>query len=96
MADPFDKMLSEVVFKAIGRPGLLEGEGMKVHGGSTVICIGKCPPLPYCYSLNCCIYTDFVLYRRTTILHPCGIDTLPLSADSTSNLLYQHVRRPGM
>ena len=40
MADPFDIPLSNAVYRAINRPGVLEGEGMGVHGAGTVICIG--------------------------------------------------------
>ncbi|KAL9639137.1 MAG: hypothetical protein Q9164_001102 [Protoblastenia rupestris] len=39
MADPFDKSLSETIYKAISKPGVLAGEDIKVHSGSTVICI---------------------------------------------------------
>ena len=44
MADPFDKSLSETIYKAISKPGVLAGEDIKVHSGSTVICIGNEPP----------------------------------------------------
>lgn len=44
MADPFDKMLSESVHKAISRPGVLEGEEVKAHKDCTVICIGTVSP----------------------------------------------------
>ena len=44
MADPFDKMLSESVYKAISRPGVLEGEEVKAHKDCTVICIGTVSP----------------------------------------------------
>ena len=40
MADPFDKPLSELIYKAISHPGVLEGENTKVHSASTIICIG--------------------------------------------------------
>ncbi|KAK0515340.1 hypothetical protein JMJ35_002719 [Cladonia borealis] len=39
MADPFDKILSESVYKAISRPGVLEGEEVKAHKDCTVIVI---------------------------------------------------------
>ena len=42
MAEPFDGVLSGVVRGAIGRRGVLEGEGVEVHGRSTIICIGEC------------------------------------------------------
>lgn len=43
MADPFDKMLAETIHKAISKPGVLKGEGVDVHSGNTVICIGTFP-----------------------------------------------------
>ena len=46
MADPFDKMLSESVYNAISRPGVLEGENVKAHKDCTVIVIGTIPPTP--------------------------------------------------
>ena len=46
MADPFDKMLSESVYKAISRPGVLEGEEVKAHKDCTVIVIGNTPSFP--------------------------------------------------
>lgn len=47
MADPFDKMLSESVYKAISQPGVLEGEEVKAHKDCTVICIGTVSPPPF-------------------------------------------------
>lgn len=40
MADPFDPQLCAIVAKAVGREGVLEGEGIKLHEKGTVICIG--------------------------------------------------------
>ena len=39
-ADPFDQGLREVIGKAVGKEGVLEGEGVKLHDGGTVVCIG--------------------------------------------------------
>ena len=39
MADPFDKMLSNIIHKAISKPGVLEGVDFKAHTESTIICI---------------------------------------------------------
>lgn len=44
MADPFDGPLSDTVYKALRRPGVLEGEGVKAHNAGTVICIGTSSP----------------------------------------------------
>ncbi|KAL8939486.1 MAG: hypothetical protein Q9211_002717 [Gyalolechia sp. 1 TL-2023] len=38
-ADPFDSALANVLSKAIGKPGLLEGENAQLHPKGTVICI---------------------------------------------------------
>ncbi|MCJ1229685.1 S-methyl-5-thioadenosine phosphorylase [Toensbergia leucococca] len=38
-ADPFDQGLREVIGKAVGKEGVLEGEGVKLHDGGTVVCI---------------------------------------------------------
>lgn len=38
-ADPFDPLLSKAVSNATGKPGLLEGEGARLHPKGTVICI---------------------------------------------------------
>ncbi len=40
-ADPFDKQLSAVVVKAVGREGVLEGHGVKLHEKGTIVCIGN-------------------------------------------------------
>lgn len=40
MADPFDKALSAIVTKAVGKEGVLEGNGVKLHDKGTVVCIG--------------------------------------------------------
>lgn len=40
MADPFDKALSAIVTKAVGKDGVLEGNGVKLHDKGTVVCIG--------------------------------------------------------
>lgn len=40
MADPFDKALSAIVTKAVGKAGVLEGNGVKLHDKGTVVCIG--------------------------------------------------------
>lgn len=40
MADPFDKALSAIVTKAVGKEGVLEGNGVKLHVKGTVVCIG--------------------------------------------------------
>lgn len=40
MADPFDKALSAIVTKAVGKVGVLEGNGVKLHDKGTVVCIG--------------------------------------------------------
>jgi len=39
MADPFDKPLSDAIYKAISHPGVLEGDNVSAHKNSTVICI---------------------------------------------------------
>lgn len=41
MANPFDKVLSATVHNALSPPGTLDGEGVQVHFGSTLICIGQ-------------------------------------------------------
>lgn len=41
MADPFDKQLSEAIYSAITKPGVLGGESLEVHNNSTIICIGE-------------------------------------------------------
>lgn len=41
MADPFDKELSDIVAKAVGAEGVLQGDGVKLHDRGTVVCIGK-------------------------------------------------------
>lgn len=51
MADPFDKMLSESVYNAISRPGVLEGEDVKAHKDCTVIVIGNYSTFPPSKSL---------------------------------------------
>ena len=61
MADPFDKMLSESVYEAISRPGVLEGENVNAHKDCTVIVIGNRSPFPSPPSFqiaNLQIYTD--------------------------------------
>lgn len=40
MASPYDPELSAVVAKAVGREGVLQGDGIKLHDKGTVICIG--------------------------------------------------------
>lgn len=40
MADPFDKALSAIVTKAVGKEGVLQGDGVKLHDQGTVVCIG--------------------------------------------------------
>lgn len=45
MADPFDKALSAIVTKAVGKEGVLEGNGVKLHDKGTVVCIG----IPFYY-----------------------------------------------
>lgn len=40
LASPYDPELSAVVAKAVGREGVLQGEGIKLHDKGTVICIG--------------------------------------------------------
>lgn len=40
MADPFDKALSAIVTKAVGKEGVLQGDGVKLHDKGTVVCIG--------------------------------------------------------
>lgn len=42
-ADPFDKQLSAVVVKAVGREGVLEGESVRLHEKGTIVCIGTIP-----------------------------------------------------
>ena len=44
MADPFDKTLSETIHKAISKPGVLAGDDIRVHSGSTIVCIGNASP----------------------------------------------------
>ncbi len=40
MADPFDKDLSAIVTKAVGKEGVLQGDAVKLHDKGTVVCIG--------------------------------------------------------
>lgn len=49
MADPYDKALSAIVIKAVGKEGVLQGGGVKLHGKGTVVCIGM--PFYYCLSI---------------------------------------------
>lgn len=44
MASPYDSDFSAVVAKAVGKEGVLQGEGVKLHDKGTVICIGMCVP----------------------------------------------------
>jgi len=38
-ADPFDNLLRDIIIKTINQEGLLQGEGIMVHGKGTVICM---------------------------------------------------------
>lgn len=41
MGSPYDPELSAIVTQAVGREGVLLGEGVKLHDKGTVICIGR-------------------------------------------------------
>lgn len=39
MADPYDRELSAMIAKAVGKEGVLQG-GVKLHDKGSVVCIG--------------------------------------------------------
>lgn len=92
MADPFDKALSAIVTKAVGKEGVLQGDGVKLHDKGTVVCIGMPiyhPPWRY-PSFERPLLTHGC--RRTAILLTHRIQLLPFPSPLLHR--HQHVRAP--
>jgi len=81
MADPFDKALSAIVTKAVGKEGVLEGNGVKLHVKGTVVCIEgpqfssrvesnfyRSPPLS-CTVINMSAHPEAPLFREAEIAY---------------------------
>ncbi|MCJ1463857.1 S-methyl-5-thioadenosine phosphorylase [Pseudocyphellaria aurata] len=81
MADPFDKLLSGIVAKAVRTDGVLQGDGVKLHENGTVICIEgpqfssraesifyRSPPLS-CSVINMSAHPEAPLFREAEIAY---------------------------
>ena len=86
MAEPYDRSLSQAIHTAISKPGVLEGENVKVHDKSTIICIGEYSTL----LLITVLTLSHCFTRGTSVLHSVRVPALPVVLNPTADLLHRN------